>query len=176
MISKCGWKFGLPSFCLCNHCGMQSEGSCVAWAKLLLSVMRTYLWVILGSWMLQGLCSFLLALRQGSPVHSNDRGACSKLPDLYCCTYRSLHLLWELLNWTQLALSFFIACHPTSSFLFSPVLPSHSSYLPSFFPLPHVFSEVQSYSGVEKWISSFSFELLGLAFCIVKDLVFIFIF
>lgn len=72
MISKCGWKFGLPSFCLCNHCGMQSEGSCVAWAKLLLSVMRTYLWVILGSWMLQGLCSFLLALRQGSPAHSDD--------------------------------------------------------------------------------------------------------
>lgn len=37
-----------------------------------------------------------------------------------------------------------------------------------------MFSEVQSYSGVEKWISTFSFELLGLAFCIVKDLVFFF--
>lgn len=102
--------------------------SCVAWSELPLSVMRTYPRVILGSWMLQGLFSFLLALRQGSPVHRDDRGACSKLPDLYCCTYRSLHLLWELLNWTQLALSFFIARYaaPPPPFLFS------SSHLPSF--------------------------------------------
>ncbi len=125
---------------VCHHSVCVTAMACsrravVAWAELPLPVMRTYLWVILGSWMLQGLCSFFLALRQGSPVHSDDRGACSKLPDLYCCTYRSLHLLWELLNWTQLALSFCIARHPTSSFLFfsSPPLPFllSSIFLPS---------------------------------------------
>lgn len=34
--------------------------------------------------------------RQGSSVSSEDRGIHSKLHDLYCSVYRSLHLLWEV--------------------------------------------------------------------------------
>lgn len=42
-----------------------------------------------------GFFLWMCTSRQGSSVSSEDRGARSKLHDLYCSTYRSLHLLWE---------------------------------------------------------------------------------
>lgn len=68
--------------------------------------------------------------RQGSSVSSEGRGIHSKLHDLYCSRYRSLHLLWEASKLNPACVFDFFPALSSSGFP-----PFYSSYLLSPFSL-----------------------------------------